>query len=50
MPQSPLRALQFANRLGGQVCVDRAKAASGLQGVFETHRGVPPVEYDRGVR
>ena len=50
MPQAPLRTLQSANRLGGQVCIGRANAASGLQRVFEAHRGVPPVQHDRGVR
>ena len=50
MPQAPLRALQSANRLDGQVCVGRAKAASSLQSVFEAHRSVPPVKHDRGVR
>ena len=48
--KAPLRTLQSANRLGGQVCVGRAKAASGLQRVFEAHRGVPPVQHDGGVR
>ena len=50
MPKAPLRTLQSANRLGGQVCVGRAKAASGLQRVFEAYRGMPPVEHDRGIR
>ena len=44
-----LRPLQSANRLGSQVCVGRAKAASGLQRVFEAHRGVPPIQHDCGV-
>ena len=50
MPQSPLRALQSANRLGGQVCVGCAKAAGRLQRMLETHRGVPPIQHDCGVR
>ena len=50
MPQAPLRTLQSANRLGGQVCVGRAKTASSLQRVFEANRGVPPVQHDCGVR
>ena len=50
MPKAPLRTLQSANRLGGQVCIGRANAASGLQRVFEAHRGVPPVQHDRGIR
>jgi hypothetical protein len=50
MPKPPLRTLQSANRLGGQVCVGHAKAASGLQGVFEAHRRVPPIQHDCGVR
>jgi hypothetical protein len=50
MPKPPLRTLQSANRLGGQVCVGHAKAASGLQCVFEAHRGVPPIQYYRGIR
>ena len=32
------------------MCVGRAKAAGGLQRVLEAHRGMPPVEHDRGVR
>ena len=37
--------VQSADHLGGQ---RRAKAASGLQGVFEAHRGVPPVQHNCG--
>ena len=50
MPKAPLRTLQCANRLGGQVCVSHAKAASGLQCVFEAHRGEPPIQHDCGIR
>jgi hypothetical protein len=50
MPNAPLRTFQSANHLGGQMCFGHAKAASGLQRMLETHRGVPPVEHDRGVR
>jgi hypothetical protein len=52
MPQAPLRTLHSANRFVGQVRVGgaRAKAASRLQNVLEAHRGVPPVEHDRGPR
>jgi hypothetical protein len=48
--KGPLRPLQSANRLGGHVCVGHAKAASGLQCVFEAHRGVPPIQHDGGIR
>jgi hypothetical protein len=50
MPKPPLRTLQSADRLGGQVCVGHAKAASGLQCVFEAHRGGPPIQHDCGIR
>src|SRR5271165_4919270 len=30
--------------------ISRAKTAGRLQRVLETHRGMPPVEHDRGVR
>jgi hypothetical protein len=50
MPKAPLRTLQSANRFGGQMCVDRAKAAGGLQRMLEAYRGMPPVEHDRGIR
>src|SRR3954452_2867146 len=41
---------QAANRLIGEMCLGGAgaKAAGGLQRVFETHREMPPVEHDRG--
>ena len=52
VPQAPLRTLQAANRLVGEARVGRARAeaAGRLQRVLEAHRGVPPVEHDRGVR
>ena len=50
MPQAPFRALQSANRFGRQLCVGRAKTASGLQRVFEAYRDMPPIQDDCGVR
>jgi hypothetical protein len=50
MPKAPLRTLQSANGLGGQVGVSQAKAASGLQCVFEAHGGVPQIQQDCGIR
>src|SRR5271166_5274000 len=51
VPQAPLRTLQSSNRLVGQALVGRAcaEATGRLQRVLEAHRGVPPVEHDRGV-
>src|ERR1019366_3010608 len=48
MPQAPLRTLQSANCLVGQVRVGRAKAAGRLQRVLKANRGMPPVKHDRG--
>ena len=52
VPQAPLRTLQAANRLCGQVRVGRAcaEAASRLQRMLEAHRSMPPVQYDHGPR
>jgi hypothetical protein len=49
VPQAPLRPLQSASRLGGQVCISRAKAASGLQRVFEAYCSMPPIQHDCGI-
>src|SRR3954452_9661336 len=50
VPQAPLGALQFVNRLIGEMFLGgaSAKAAGRLQRVFETHREVPPVQHHRG--
>jgi hypothetical protein len=50
VPQAPFRPLQPASCHVGQMRIGRAKAPCRLQRVFETNRGMPPVEHDRGVR
>ncbi len=50
VPQAPLCPLQAANRRVGKVRIGRTRAETTrwLQRVLEAHRGVPPVQHDRG--
>ena len=48
MPQAPLRTIREPPP---RPDVRRSRqASSGLQCVFEAHRGVPPIQHDRGIR